>query len=114
MGIFSKYKAVLEADGNPMSVRTALQIINRFLADDDFDAETQFCLQWFESNGWKPGIYGSADVAARAKGTSVDSIHRAGYVLEGERLLSSAGQIFLLTGFQNRAIRLRSGRPCII
>ena len=25
MGIFSKYKAVLEADGRPMSVRTALQ-----------------------------------------------------------------------------------------
>jgi putative DNA methylase len=83
MGIFSKYKAVLEADGRPMSVRTALQIINRFLADDDFDSESQFCLQWFESNGWKAGVYGSADVAARAKGTSVDAIHRAGVLRSG-------------------------------
>ncbi len=45
MVIFSQYAAVLESDGTPMSVRTALQLINRFLADDDFDADTQFCLQ---------------------------------------------------------------------
>ena len=31
MAIFSQYAAVLEADGKPMSVRTALQLINRFL-----------------------------------------------------------------------------------
>ncbi|MCV5747173.1 hypothetical protein OFN42_43865, partial [Escherichia coli] len=36
MGIFSKYSAVLEADGSKMSVKTALQLINRFLAEDDF------------------------------------------------------------------------------
>ena len=83
MGIFSKYKAVLEADGTPMTVRTALQLINRFLADDDFDPETQFCLQWFETNYWKPGQYGVADVAARAKGTSVDSLFRAGVLNSG-------------------------------
>jgi putative DNA methylase len=83
MGIFSKCKAVLEADGTPMTVRTALQLINRFLADDDFDPETQFCLQWFETNYWKPGAYGSADVAARAKGTSVDALFRAGVLNSG-------------------------------
>jgi putative DNA methylase len=90
MGIFSKYKAVLEADGGPMSVRTALQLINRFLADDEFDPATQFCLQWFESNYWKPGVYGSADVAARAKGTDVSLLNRDG-VLE-----SGAGEVRLL------------------
>lgn len=83
MGIFSKYKAVLEADGSPMSVRTALQLINRFLADDEFDSETQFCIQWFETNYWKPGLYGVADVAARAKGTSVDALFRAGVLNSG-------------------------------
>ena len=83
MGIFSKYKAVLEADGTPMTVRTALQLINRFLADDDFDPETQFCLQWFETNYWKPGQYGVADVAARAKGTSVDALFRSGVLNSG-------------------------------
>jgi adenine-specific DNA methylase len=40
MAVFSKYAAVLEADGSPMSVRIALQLINRFLAEDDFDADT--------------------------------------------------------------------------
>jgi len=90
MGIFSKYKAVLEADGSPMSVRTALQLINRFLADDEFDPATQFCLQWFEANYWKPGVYGSADVAARAKGTDVSLLNRDG-VLE-----SGAGEVRLL------------------
>jgi putative DNA methylase len=83
MGIFSKYKSVLEADGTPMTVRTALQLINRFLADDEFDPETQFCLQWFETNYWKPGQYGVADVAARAKGTSVDALFRAGVLNSG-------------------------------
>jgi putative DNA methylase len=90
MGIFSKYRAVLEADGTPMTVRTALQLINRFLADDDFDPETQFCLQWFETNYWKPGQYGIADVAARAKGTSVDALFRAGV------LNSGSGEVQLL------------------
>ena len=41
---FPNTAAVLEADGSPMSVRTALQLINRFLAEDDFDPDTQFCL----------------------------------------------------------------------
>ena len=67
MAVFSKYAAVLEADGTPMSVRTALQLINRFLAEDDFDADTQFCLHWFEQTaGGRP--FGQADVLARAKG----------------------------------------------
>jgi putative DNA methylase len=78
MAVFSKYAAVLEADGTPMSVRTALQLINRFLAEDDFDHDTQFCLHWFEQHGWKEGRFGEADTLARAKGTSVDGVRRAG------------------------------------
>ena len=80
MAVFSKYSAVLEANGTPMKVKTALQLINRFLAEDDFDAETQFCLHWFEQHGWKEGKFGEADTLARAKGTSVDSVKQAGVV----------------------------------
>jgi putative DNA methylase len=83
MAVFSKYAAVLEADGTPMSIRTALQIINRFLAEDDFDRDTQFCLHWFEQQGWKEGVYGQADVLARAKGTSVDGMSDTGVVESG-------------------------------
>jgi putative DNA methylase len=83
MAVFSKYAAVLEADGSPMTVRTALQLINRFLAEDDFDHDTQFCLHWFEQNGWKEGRFGDADTLARAKGTSVDHVRGAGVVETG-------------------------------
>jgi putative DNA methylase len=78
MAVFSKYKAVLEADGTPMTVRTALQLINRFLAEDDFDSDTQFCLHWFEQYGWETGKFGEADTLARAKGTSVEGVRQAG------------------------------------
>lgn len=83
MAIFSRYKQVLEANGEAMSVRTALQLINRFLAEDDFDRDTQFCLAWFEQYGWGTETYGHADVLARAKGTSVDGLREAGVVESG-------------------------------
>lgn len=92
MAIFSQYAAVLEADGTPMSVRTALQLINRFLAEDDFDHDTQFCLHWFEQQGWATGRFGEADVLARAKGTSVGGLQATGVVESGKgelRLLRS-------------------------
>jgi len=83
MAVFSKYAAVLEADGSPMSVRTALQLINRFLAEDDFDADTQFCLHWFEQHGWTESLFGEADVLARSKSTSVDAMKEAGVLQSG-------------------------------
>jgi putative DNA methylase len=83
MAIFSRYDAVLEADGTPMTVKTALQLINRFLAEDDFDGDTQFCLHWFEQHGWDTGKFGEADTLARAKGTSVDGVKAAGVIEAG-------------------------------
>ncbi len=93
MAIFSKYAAVLEADGKPMRVKTALQLINRFLAEDDFDHDTQFCLHWFEQQNWATGRFGEADVLARAKGTSVAGLQATGVVESGKgelRLLRSS------------------------
>ena len=90
MAVFSKYGAVLEADGSRMSIKSALQLINRFLAEDDFDADTQFCLHWFEQYGWETGKFGAADTLARAKGTSVDGVKHAGV------LYSASGNVRLL------------------
>jgi putative DNA methylase len=81
MAVFSKYAAVLEADGSAMTVQAALQLINSFLAEDDFDHDTQFCLHWFEQYGWKEGRFGEADTLARAKGTSVDGVKQAGVLV---------------------------------
>ncbi len=83
MAIFSQYTAVLEADGTPMRVKIALQLINRFLAEDDFDHDTQFCLHWFEQHCWATGKYGEADVLARAKGTSVTGLQASGVIDAG-------------------------------
>jgi len=95
MAIFSRYSAVLEADGSPMTVHTALTLINRMLTEgaDDFDADTQFCLGWFDELGWASGEFGQADVLTRAKGTSVEHVKNAGVVeaLSGKvRLLKPA------------------------
>lgn len=92
MAIFSKYASVLEADGSTMSVHTALQLINRMLVEgaDDFDADTQFCLSWFDECGWAASEFGKADVLARAKGTSVQGVQDAGVVEAG------AGKVRLL------------------
>lgn len=85
MAIFSKYASVIEADGRPMTVHSALTLINRMLTEgaDDFDADTQFCLGWFDEQGWAQGEFGKADVLARAKGTSVDHVRDAGVVEAG-------------------------------
>lgn len=82
MAIFSKYSAVLEADGSPMTVHAALALINRMLTEgaDDFDADTQFCLGWFDEHGWDAGEFGQADVLTRAKGTSVEHVKSAGVI----------------------------------
>ncbi len=96
MGVFSRYKAVLEADDSPMTVKTALQLINAELDEylggiqGEFDADTRFAITWFEQHGMGKGDYGVADNLARARGISVDSVKHAGIVE------SAAGKVRLL------------------
>jgi len=87
MAVFSKYKAVLEADGSSMPVRNALILINKAIdeyfteAEGEMDADTRFCVDWFQQYGFKEGAFGEADVLARAKGTSVEGVQKAGVIL---------------------------------
>lgn len=96
MGVFSRYKAVLESDDCPMGVKTALQLINRELDEylggiqGEFDADTRFAITWFEQHGNGKGDYGIADNLARARGISVDSVRHAGIVD------SAAGKVRIL------------------
>ncbi|RMI45422.1 DUF1156 domain-containing protein [Streptomyces triticirhizae] len=84
MSVFSRYDQVLEADGSPMSVRTALTLINQILdevlseQEGDFDADTRFCVQWFKHFGWNDGTFGDADNMARGRNTSVEGVQRGG------------------------------------
>ena len=97
MEIFSKYKAVLKADGSPMSVHEAMIEINREITDylnpdaSGFDAATLFCNDWFLQYGWNDGPFGTADILARAKGTSVANIQSAGVIT------AVGGKVQLLT-----------------
>lgn len=97
MGVFSRYKAVLESGDSPMSVKTALQLINRELDEyiggiqGEFDADTRFAITWFEQNGIGKGEYGVADNLARARGISVERVKHAGLVE------SAAGKVRILT-----------------
>lgn len=90
IGLFSKYSGVLEADGQKMSVRSALQVINEILdevlseQEGDYDADTRFALTWFRSYGFSTEAYGSADSLARARNTSVEHLHRAGILHSGQ------------------------------
>ena len=97
MAVFSSYSSVLEADGNPMRVRTALQIINAELdayfteQEGDLDTDTRFCVSWFEQYGMKEALFGDADVLARARDTSVEGIVESGI------LHARAGKVRLLS-----------------
>ena len=89
MAVYSKYKTILEADGSPMSVHTALILINKALdeyfkeREGDWDNDTRFCLQWFSEYGFKEGVYGDAEVLAKAKGLSVEGVRDSGVLLAG-------------------------------
>jgi putative DNA methylase len=97
MAVFSRYSAVLEPGDTPMSVRTALQLINKHLdeilsdTEGDFDADTRWALTWFESHGLKEGPYGQAETLSTRFAVAVDGLRRAGIVESGGgkvRLLS--------------------------
>ena len=96
MAIFSQYAAVLENDGSPMRVRTALQLINQILdeflteQEGEFDGDTRWALTWFEQYQFNEGQYGEAETLSKAKNTSVQGMVDAG-IMEAK-----AGKVRLL------------------
>jgi len=96
MAVFSRYKKVLETDGSPMRVRTALALINQGLdevlteLESEFDPDTRWALAWFEQHHFDDGPYGEAEVLATAKALSISHLAGAGI------LHSRAGKVRLL------------------
>ena len=97
IGVFSRYKSVLESDGQPMGVRAALQIINQELdafyneQEGELDRESRFCVELFSQYAFNNIKFGDADILARAKNTSVQALAEHGV------MLASKGQVRLLT-----------------
>lgn len=84
MAVFSRYSAVLEANGSPMSVRTALGLINQSLdeylteQEGEYDSDTRWALAWFEQFGHNEASFGVAETLSKAKNTSVNGLVEAG------------------------------------
>jgi putative DNA methylase len=80
MAVFSRYDCVMESDGSPLSVRTALQLINEELdktlteLEGFLDGGSRLCLSLFSQFGFEKFKYGEADVLARAKNTTIDGL----------------------------------------
>jgi putative DNA methylase len=95
MAVYSRYSRVLEPNGDRLTIRTALQLINHeldaYLAEQEgyIDEDSRFAVTWFQQFGFHNGPFGQADVLARAKNTSVEGLAYAG-VLE-----SGAGKVRL-------------------
>jgi len=96
MAIFSRYAKVVESDGSPMTVRTALTLINQVLdevlseQEGEFDSDTRWAVAWFEQFGMEEGPFGVAETLSKAKNTSVQGLVEAGVVA------SQGGKVQLL------------------
>lgn len=96
IGVYSRFSQVLEADGSPMTVRAALQIINQELdayfsdQDGELDRESRFCVDLYTQKAFDIISFGEADVLARAKNVSIEGLAAKGL------LASAKGQVHLL------------------
>ena len=96
MAVFTRYTRVVDAEGNLMTVREALALINQVLdealaeQEGDFDADSRWALTWFEQQGFAEGEYGIAEQLSKSKNTSVSGLVEAGI------LHSKAGKVRLL------------------
>lgn len=96
IGVYSRFSQVLEADGSPMTVRAALQIINQeidaYFSDQDgeLDRESRFCVDLYTQKAFDTIAFGEADVLARAKNVSIEGLAAKGL------LASAKGQVHLL------------------
>lgn len=96
MGVFSRYRRVLEADGTPMSVRSALQVINEEIdlyfneQVGDLDTASRFCVDLYTQNAYNEMRYGEAEVLANAKSTSIPMLAANGV------LYAKAGMVHLI------------------
>ena len=84
MGVFTACAGVLEPDDTPMTVRAAIALVNRVRDEisgeeaTGYDAETRFCIDWFEAFGMDEGASGDAITMAQAYDIGIDDPVAAG------------------------------------
>lgn len=96
MAVYTRYARVLDAEGQPLTVRAALALINQVLdealaeQEGDFDADSRWALAWFEQLGFDEGEFGLAEQLSKAKNTAVSGLVDAGIAV------ASKGKVRLL------------------
>lgn len=86
ISVYSRYQAVLESDGSPMTVRSALKLINQALDDyfhgqgENLDAESRFAVDLYTQCGFNEIAFGEADVLARARNVAMNRLQDMGMV----------------------------------
>ncbi|MCY3939523.1 MAG: DUF1156 domain-containing protein [Gammaproteobacteria bacterium] len=84
MGVFTAAAKVLEPDDTPMTVRTAIALINQIRDEisgeeaTGYDADTRFCIEWFENFGMDEGKSGDAITMAQAYDIGIEDLENAG------------------------------------
>lgn len=112
MGVFSRFKQVLEADGTPMSVRSALKIINEEIdlyfneQVGDMDSASRFCVDLYTQYAYNEIKYGEAEILATAKSTSIPMMASHGI------LYAKAGIVHLVERGELPE-KVDSGEQCI-
>lgn len=123
MGVFSRFRKVLEADGSTMSVRSALKVINEEIdlyfneQVGELDSASRFCVDLFTQYAYNDIKYGEAEILANAKSTSIPMMASLGvlYAKAGivhlterqelpENVDSNESNIWLLTQQLTRAM----------
>lgn len=86
ISVYSRYAAVLETDGSPMTVRSALKLINQALDDyfhgqgENLDAESRFAVDLYAQCGFNEIAFGEVDVLARARNVAMNRLQDMGIV----------------------------------
>ena len=84
MGVFTAVSKVLEPDDTPMTVRTAIALINEVRDEisseesSSYDPETRFCIDWFEAFGMDSSKSGEAITMAQAYDIGMAELDEAG------------------------------------
>lgn len=84
MGVFTTAARVLEPDDTAMTVRTAIALINQVRDEisgeeaTSYDADTRFCIDWFDAFAFDEGDSGDAITMAHAYDIGVGDLETAG------------------------------------
>ena len=91
MEIYSKYSRVETISGEPVTVREALQQINRVIGEyidqqeGELDSVSRFCIDWVKIHSYNEGPFGDAENIARPQGISVSDIANIHDLIKAER-----------------------------